>query len=89
MNIFKIGDRVWMIRNFEEIYWKDKNNIPKGYIATSPMQKKITQIVTNQDGSISYGVKGGHFHESWIGVDVFKTEEDAKIAMKEKFKEVV
>ena len=89
MNAFKIGDKVWMIRTFEEIYYKNQNDIPKEYIAIHPIQKKIAQVVTNKDGSISYGVKGGHFYESWIGIDVFQNKDDAEIAMKEKFKEVV
>lgn len=42
-----------------------------------PLEKKITHVVHTKDG-ILYQVKGGHFHESWIGKTVFNSKEEAE-----------
>lgn len=75
---YKIGDKVWFIKSFDEIYKKNGNFRP---IKTKhPFEKKITQVVHTKDG-ISYQVKGGHFHSSWINKIVFATKEEAEKAM--------
>lgn len=76
---YKIGDKVWFIKSFEEIYWR--SGMFKPPITKHPFEKKITQIVHVEDG-ILYQVKGGHFHSSWIGKIVFNTKEQADKAIK-------
>ena len=58
--MYNIGDKVWFIKSFEEIYCKPGMTVQK---SKHPIEKKITQIVPVKDG-ILYQVKGGHFHNS-------------------------
>ena len=73
--MFKVGDKVWMVKTFAQIYWHPGMFIPPRL--KHPHQKKITQIVETETGKL-YQVKGGHFHESWVGLLVFKTEGEAQ-----------
>ena len=75
MKSFNVGDRVWFIKSFEEIYWRSGMFRPTP--TRHPFEKKITQVVHTKDG-ILYQVKGGHFHESWIGTIVFDSKEEAE-----------
>ena len=77
---YKIGDKVYFIKSFREIYWwlYSKTPPPK---TKFPIEKKITQIVHTKDGDILYQVKGGHFSSSWINYIVFDTKEEAKKAI--------
>jgi len=70
MNSFNIGDKVWMIKSFEDVSLGGK-------MLKHPFEKKITQVVHTKDG-VLYQVKGGHFHESWIGKIVFDSKEEAE-----------
>lgn len=72
----KIGDKVYFIKSFEEIYWRSERFRPEK--TKHPLEKKVTQIVNTKDGTL-YQVKGGHFHESWIGKIVFTSKEEAEI----------
>ena len=84
MDNYKIGDKVYFIKTFDEIY--NSNRTLKPPIKTiHPFEKKIIQVVETKDG-ILYQVKGGHFHESWINVIVFNSKEKAEMAIKQKFK---
>ena len=69
---FKVGDKVWMTDSFKNLYSYGGNNL-----ATHPFEKKITQVVQTKSGTL-YQVKGGHFHESWIGVYVFVDKQEAQ-----------
>ena len=75
---YKIGDKVWLTKSFEEIYWRSGMFRPQ--VTKHPLEKKITQIVHTKDG-ILYQVKGGHFHNSWINKIVFDTKEEAEQAI--------
>lgn len=75
---YKVGDKVWFIKSFEEIYWRSGMFRPP--VIKHPFEKKITQIVHTKDG-ILYQVKGGHFHDSWVGKIVFETKEEAEQAI--------
>lgn len=76
MKKYNIGDKVYFIKTFDEIY--NSNRTLKPPIKTThPFEKKIIQVVETKDG-ILYQVKGGHFHETWIGTIVFDTKEEAE-----------
>lgn len=75
MKSFNVGDKVWFIRTFEEIYWRCGMFRPNP--TRHPFEKKITQVIHTKNGFL-YQVKGGHFHESWIGKIVFDSKEEAK-----------
>ena len=76
MKKYNINDKVYFIKTFDEIY--NSNRTLKPPIKTiHPFEKKIIQVVETKDG-ILYQVKGGHFHESWIGTIVFDTKEEAE-----------
>lgn len=75
MSEFNVGDKVWFIKTFHEIYWKDKNTKPTP--TKHPFEKKISQVIHTKNGTL-YQVKGGHFHESWIGDIVFATKSEAE-----------
>ena len=75
MTSFNIGDKVWFTKSFEEIYWR--SGMFKPNRTMHPLEKKITQVVHTKDG-VLYQVKGGHFHESWIGKIVFNSKEEAE-----------
>lgn len=77
---YHVGDRVYFINRFDEIYWWLYYKTPPER-TKYPIQKKITQVVNSKEG-ILYQVKGGHFPESWVGDIVFDTEEEAKEAIK-------
>lgn len=78
---YKVGDKVYFIKTFKEIYWQMYSKTPPEP-TKHPFEKKITQVVHCADGTM-YQVKGGHFHESWIGDIVFDTKEEAESAIKE------
>lgn len=80
MKEFKVGDRVWFIKTFKEIYWKGEEFRPTP--TKRPFEKKITQVVHTKNGTI-YQVKGGHFHESWVGNIVFETKKEAERKIRE------
>lgn len=82
MQRYKVGDKVYFIKRFEDIYWKSYYKTKPEKIK-HPVEKKITQIVHCKDGTVLYQVKGGHFPESWVGEIVFDTKEDAYKAIKE------
>ena len=84
MDDYKIGDKVYFIKTFDEIYHENRWLKPP-LKAVYPFEKKITQIVHSKNGTL-YQVKGGHFHESWINVIVFNSKEKAEMAIKQKFK---
>lgn len=76
MKKYNVNDKVYFIKTFDEIY--NSNRTLKPPIKTiHPFEKKIIQVVETKDG-ILYQVKGGHFHESWIGTIVFDTKEEAE-----------
>lgn len=75
---YKVGDKVWFIKSFDEIYQRSDRFRPS--VTKHPFEKKITQIVDTKDG-ILYQVKGGHFHSSWINKIVFDTKEEAENAI--------
>lgn len=76
MKKYNVNDKVYFIKTFDEIYNNNRTlKPPKKTI--HPFEKKIVQIVETKDG-ILYQVKGGHFHESWIGIIVFDTKEEAE-----------
>ena len=77
---YKVGDKVYFIRSFTEIYWKywRIKPPPKTY---HPLERKIRDVVYTKNG-VLYQVKDGHFHESWIGEVVFDTKEEAEKHMK-------
>lgn len=79
--MFKVGDKVYFIQSFDEIYPKDKNRPIK---TKHPMEKKITQIVVDKEGVVTYQVKGGHFSNNWINVFVFTSSEAASEAIKKR-----
>ena len=81
---YKIGDKVYFIKTFDEIYWEIylRSERFKPQKTKYPFEKKITQVIHTKDG-ILYQVKGGHFHESWVGQIVFDTKEEAIRAIKE------
>lgn len=72
---YKLGDKVYFVKSFEEIYWR--SGLFRPPVTKQPLEKKITQIVHTKD-DILYQVKGGHFTNSWIGNIVFNTKEEAK-----------
>ena len=76
MKKYSIGDKVYFIKTFDEIYNSNRTLKPPRK-TIHPFEKKIVQIVETKDG-ILYQVKGGHFHESWIGTIVFDTKEEAE-----------
>lgn len=82
MKQYKVGDKVYFIRTFREIYWWVYSKTPPEKLK-HPQEKKITQVVYTKDGPL-YQVKGGHFPDSWIGDIVFDTKEEAENAMKGK-----
>lgn len=75
MKTFNVGDKVWFTKTFEEIYWRSGRFRPNP--TKHPFEKKITQVVHTKNG-VMYQVKGGHFHESWIGKIVFESKEEAE-----------
>lgn len=77
---YKLGDKVYFTKTFREIYWQLYSKTPPER-TKHPIEKKITQIIHCKDGTL-YQVKGGHFHESWIGDIVFDTKEEAAAAIK-------
>ena len=72
---YNVGDKVWFIKTFQEIYWK--SGMFRLSKTKTPFEKKITQVIHTKDGTL-YQVKGGHFHESWIGKIVFNTKDEAQ-----------
>ena len=81
MKEYKVGDKVYFIKTFDEIYYKGRSIKPPSK-TRYPFEKKITQVVHCKDG-ILYQVKGGHFNESWIGKVVFDTKEEALNKLKD------
>ena len=77
--MYKVGDKVYFIKTFREIYWQMYSKTPPEP-TRHPFEKKITQVVHTK-GGILYQVKDGHFHESWVGKIVFDTKEEAQSAM--------
>lgn len=77
---YKVGDKVYFIKSFREIYWRLYSKTPPEK-TKYPFEKKITQVVHTKDETL-YQVKGGHFPESWIGDIVFNTKEEAEVAIK-------
>jgi hypothetical protein len=77
---YKVGDKVWFIKTFREIYWWIYTKTPPKPLK-HPIEKKITQVVHTKNETL-YQVKDGHFPESWIGDIVFDTKEEAYRAIK-------
>ena len=73
-NKYRVGDKVYFSKSFEEINWKSGK--PKPAKTTYPTEKKIRKVCLTKKG-IQYQVKGGLFHQSWIGKYVFDTKEEA------------
>ena len=84
---YKIGDKVYFIESFREIYWPFYYKSPPKK-RKHPLEKKIVQVVSTRDGQTLYQVKDGHFAESWIDKLVFNTKAEAENAIKNNFQEI-
>lgn len=73
---YKVGDKVWFIKTFDEIYNSDRQLKPPRK-TLYPFQKKIVQVVFSKNKGFLYQVKGGHFPQSWAGTIVFDTFDKA------------
>lgn len=77
--MLEVGDKVYFIKRFKEIYWQFYYKTPPEK-TKHPFEKKIVQVVNTKSG-ILYQVKDGHFSEDWIGKIVFRTKEEAEKAI--------
>lgn len=86
---YKVGDKVYLITDFHRLYSKSVCfSANPCLLVDFPLQKKITQVVHNKAGNTLYQVKGGHFDNSWIGVSVYDSLEEAKAVIEESKKKL-